>query len=148
MKKTFISLVLLLSALTYAKTPNVLAYEKILNSTMEKENPSTVQVIKSQPTLLPPPAVLAARPGIDGSVPMNVTGVTIINGKATAWFINKDNKTMRATEGMTVENKKLTAINQFGVQFKNTEGKEGFLPLITSAVSESDVVFSSGTKGK
>jgi hypothetical protein len=132
------------SALLMAKTPDVPAYERILKQDMSKGAQNSLGTI---PLPSPPPPIMAGSPAplspppsIGGEVGFNVIGTMSVNGKSTAWLINKENKIIRAGVGVVVDGKEIQSINQYGVQFKGA-GSGGFLPIMTTMVSEQDVVF-------
>lgn len=137
MKHTAAALVVLAAA-AFAKTPDVPAFDKILQKSIEKTTtpPPPPPSLKMPPT--PPPLSM---PGMAQGAGVNVIGTMIIGSRKTAWLIGRDNKVMRATEGVVIDGKKLTRITPYGADYAG-EGEKGFLPVMTSIVNESDIVFS------
>lgn len=134
MKITLLAMAILSSALM-AKTPNMLAYEKVLQAPVPK-----LLAPPSMPNGVNPPPPLAL-PAVEGT--FNVLGTMSINGKTTAWLLNKDNKVIRAGENVRVDGKQIDSITQYGVSYHDIMGTgKGFMPIMTTLVNENDVVFS------
>ncbi len=146
-KNISLAVLALFSSTLFAKTPDVMAYENILKQDINQEQTATKIPTSTSQTLPPPPANIpvGVAPTSSNQMEFNVIGTMSVNGKNTAWLISKENKLIRVAEGVGIEGKTITAINQYGVKVKSQSQGTLFMPVMTTQVNESDVVFNQRT---
>lgn len=110
--------------------PQVLEFEKVLKNSQDKKN--------LESSNLPIPPLETSSSGTD----FNVIGTVIIGNNKFCYLIVDSNKFIKATLGSTIKNKKIEDITEYGITISE-KSKTSYLPILTSQIQESDIVFSS-----
>ena len=116
---------------------NLLEYEKILKRLQEKKDYEEAIKLEKQKIQEENVKVKEIKP-----LNFNVIGVIKIQNKNYAYLLTKDNKILKANVGMDFEGNKIVSIDNYGVNIENGTHKT-FLPITTTQVKESDVIFHS-----
>lgn len=113
--------------------PQVLEFEKILKSAQAKKN-----------EVLPIPEIEDTKTISD--VGFNVIGTINIGNSSFCYLMLESNKIIKATAGMSIKNKKIEEINEYGITVSDKSKNTIYLPILTNQVVEEDVVFSNRDK--
>lgn len=113
--------------------PQVLEFEKILKSAQAKKN-----------EVLPIPEIEDTKTISD--VGFNVIGTINIGNSSFCYLMLESNKIIKATAGMSIKNKKIEEINEYGVTVSDKSKNTIYLPILTNQVVEEDVVFNNRDK--
>ena len=113
--------------------PQVLEFEKILKSAQAKKN-----------EVLPIPEIEDTKTISD--VGFNVIGTINIGNSSFCYLMLESNKIIKATAGMSIKNKKVEEINEYGITVSDKSKNTIYLPILTNQVVEEDVVFSNRDK--
>ena len=113
--------------------PQVLEFEKILKSAQAKKN-----------EVLPIPEIEDTKTISD--VGFNVIGTINIGNSSFCYLMLESNKIIKATAGMSIKNKKVVEINEYGITVSDKSKNTIYLPILTNQVVEEDVVFSNRDK--
>ena len=116
---------------------NLLEYEKILKRLQEKKDYEEAIKLEKQKIQEENTKVKEMKP-----LNFNVIGVIKVQNKNYAYLLTRDNKILKANAGMDFEGNKIVSIDSYGVNIENDSHKI-FLPITTSQVKESDVIFHS-----
>lgn len=118
-----------------SEMPNVLEFEKILKKGIDKKDLKESVTLPTLPVLESP------------SVDFNLTGTITIGNTKYCYLVVEANKIIKATTGMTIKNKKIVDINDYGITV-NDGKSELFIPILSSQVQERDIVFTNREKVK
>ena len=121
---------------------NLLEYEKILKRLQEKKDYEEAIKLEKQKIQEENTKVKEIKP-----LNFNVIGVIKIQNKNYAYLLTKDNKILKANVGMDFEGNKIVSIDNYGVNIENDSHKT-YLPITTSQVNESDVIFHSANPNR
>lgn len=116
---------------------NLLEYEKILKRLQEKKDYEEAIKLEKQKIQEENVKVKEIKP-----LNFNVIGVIKVQNKNYAYLLTKDNKILKANIGMDFEGNKIVSIDNYGVNIEN-DSQKTYLPITTSQVNESDVIFHS-----
>lgn len=121
---------------------NLLEYEKILKRLQEKKDYEEAIKLEKQKIQEENVKVKEIKP-----LNFNVIGVIKVQNKNYAYLLTKDNKILKANVGMDFEGNKIVSIDNYGVNIENDSHKT-YLPITTSQVNESDVIFHSANPNR
>ena len=116
---------------------NILEYEKILKRLQEKKDYEEAIKLEKQKIQEENTKVKEIKP-----LNFNVIGVIKVQNKNYAYLLTRDNKILKANAGMDFEGNKIVSIDSYGVNIENDSHKI-FLPITTTQLKESDVIFHS-----
>lgn len=116
---------------------NILEYEKILKRLQEKKDYEEAIKLEKQKIQEENTKVKEIKP-----LNFNVIGVIKVQNKNYAYLLTRDNKILKANVGMDIEGNKIVSIDNYGVNIENDTHKT-FLPITTTQLKESDVIFHS-----
>lgn len=127
---------LLANSTSPTEMPNVLGFEKILKNGIDKKEAAKELVDLPMLSLPETQAV---------NVDFNLTGTLAIGNTKYCYLVVESNKIIKATVGMTIKNKKIVEINEYGINV--SDGKNNtFVPILTSQIQEKDIVFTNREK--
>lgn len=124
-----------------AQTSEILAFEKILGDLKEKkEQEVALPGVPKLNDMLPAPDVQT------GKYEFNVMSTYMIGNDWYAYLLSDKNHIIKVKNGITLGNKKIVAINEYGVTLQVTNqneslGKSYFMPITQQKIEEADVVF-------
>lgn len=114
--------------------PQVLEFENVLKKMQEKKNNEI-----NTPQL--PVLGLGAVSEVQG-LDFNLIGIVNIDGSKYCYLLVESNKIIKAIAGMTIKNKKIEEINDYGIQISDKNKNSMYIPIMTNQVLESDILFS------
>lgn len=114
--------------------PQVLEFENVLKKLQEKKNNEL-----NMPPL--PPLEFGGVGDIQG-VEFNVMGIVNIGSNKYCYLLIESNKIIKATVGMTIKNKKIEEIADYGIHVSDKSKNSMYIPIMTNQVLESDIAFS------
>lgn len=115
-----------------------LEFEKVLKNLQEKK------ATEGATLPIPPLDSITTNPSSD----FNVIGTLKIGSNKYCYLIVDSNRVIKATEGMTIKNKKIEEINDYGITISDKSKNNSYLPILTSQIQESDIVFSNRDNNK
>ena len=121
---------------------NILEYEKILKRLQEKKDYEDKIKLEKEKIIQESNSNKPKE-----SINFNVIGVIKVQNKNYAYLLTKDNKILKANVGMDFEGNKIVSIDNYGVNIENDSHKT-YLPITTSQVNESDVIFHSANPNR
>ncbi len=116
---------------------NLLEYEKILKRLQEKKDYEEAIKLEKQKIQEENTKVKEIKP-----LNFNVIGVIKVQNKNYAYLLTTDNKILKVGVGMDIDGNKIISIDNYGVNIENDTHKT-FLPITTTQLKESDVIFHS-----
>ncbi len=135
----------LLQAETVTQQPNntdqtgKLEFEKVLKTLQEKKNSVNNNNLPTLP-------LETATVTTDSN--FNVIGTVTIGNDKYCYLLVDSNHVIKASAGMTIKNKKIEEIGDFGITITDKSKNTSYLPILTNQVQESDIVFSNRENDK
>lgn len=114
---------------------NILEYEKILKRLQEKKDYEEAIKLEKQKIQEKNTKVKEIKP-----LNFNVIGIIKVQDKNYAYLLTTDNKILKVGVGMDIDGNKIISIDNYGVNIENDTHKT-FLPITTTQLRESDVIF-------
>lgn len=114
---------------------NILEYEKILKRLQEKKDYEEAIKLEKQKIQEENTKVKEIKP-----LNFNVIGIIKVQDKNYAYLLTTDNKILKVGVGMDIDGNKIISIDNYGVNIENDTHKT-FLPITTTQLRESDVIF-------
>ncbi len=114
---------------------NILEYEKILKRLQEKKDYEDQIKLEKEKIIQESNSNKPKEP-----INFNVIGVIKVQDKHYAYLLTKENKILKASQGMTIDTHTISSITSNGITIKNSS-EEKFLPVITNQIQEIDVIF-------
>lgn len=111
-----------------------LEFEKVLKNLQEKKN---VESNNNLPTL-----PLDTANATSNSSDFNVIGTINIGSNKYCYLLVDSNRVIKASAGMTIKNKKIEEIGDYGITVSDKSKNTSYLPILTNQIQESDIVFS------
>lgn len=116
---------------------NILEYEKILKRLQEKKDYEDKIKLEKEKIIQESNSNKPKEP-----INFNVIGVIKVQDKHYAYLLTKENKILKANIGMNIGGHNITSITNYGINIENDTHKT-FLPITTTQLKESDVIFHS-----
>lgn len=116
-----------------------LEFEKVLKNLQEKKN---TESNNNLPTL--PLDTTTVSTGSD----FNVIGTINIGSTKYCYLLVDSNRVIKASAGMTIKNKKIEEIGDYGITISDKSKSTSYLPILTNQIQESDIVFSNRDNNK
>lgn len=76
------------------------------------------------------------------SAEFNVIGTVNIGANKYCYLLVDSSRVIKATTGMTIKNKKIEEISEFGISISDKSKNISYLPILTTQIQESDIIFS------
>lgn len=72
----------------------------------------------------------------------NVIGTINIGTSKYCYLLIDSNKIIKATQGVVIKNKKIEDISEYGITISDKNKNTSYLPILTTQIQESDIIFS------
>lgn len=116
-----------------------LEFEKVLKNLQEKKNTETNNNLPNLSL-----DTTNANTGSD----FNVIGTINIGSSKYCYLLVDSNRVIKASTGMTIKNKKIEEIGDYGITISDKSKGTSYLPILTNQIQESDIVFSNKDNNK
>ncbi len=110
--------------------PQELEFQKVLKSLQEKKSNDNLPIL---------PLDTTSNSTVTND--LNVIGTVTIGMNKYCYLLVEGNKVIKATNGMTIKNKKIEEISDYGITVSD-KNKTTYLPILSAQVQESDIAFS------